>query len=227
MSWSSARSAQVYYTQNDVAPLGAGLAPVPAIPGLPGAVAPAMPAPLPAPQALAAGGSSGGGGAGLRSDSDSAARNPVPPTVPGYPVAPWMAHLPTPGSLLATEVHRLVMAGRDRASIVLNVAGLPRRGRAGARAEGVALSGDDLSRLRPERDLNDSIVQAFLHQVNVRAERQGRHVHAFSTFFATTYRLRGFDGVKSWAVPLTVLSMDMLAVPIHGGVRALWHALSH
>ncbi|KAJ5952587.1 Peptidase C48 SUMO/Sentrin/Ubl1 [Penicillium vulpinum] len=97
-----------------------------------------------------------------------------------------------------------------------------------------SLAGDDLYQrdivtcIRPEAWLNDEIINAYLGLlVHYLRQSHGNlgpkerpHFHAFNTFFYSTLRDKGYDGVRRWANRAKIggvglLEVDTVFIPVH------------
>lgn len=97
-----------------------------------------------------------------------------------------------------------------------------------------SLAGDDLTArdiatcVRPLEWLNDEIINSYLDVIvqylREAADNTGPAVtprfHAFNTFFYSTLRQKGYDGVRRWAKRAKIngeglLGVDMVFVPVH------------
>ncbi|KAJ5106803.1 hypothetical protein N7456_003478 [Penicillium angulare] len=84
---------------------------------------------------------------------------------------------------------------------------------------------DVITCIKPYAWLNDEIINAYLEVVVRYLERstekgKGPRYHAFSSFFYSTLRQKGYDGVRRWAKRAKIggerlLEVDMVFVPVH------------
>ncbi|KAJ5279222.1 hypothetical protein N7478_004594 [Penicillium angulare] len=84
---------------------------------------------------------------------------------------------------------------------------------------------DVITCIKPFAWLNDEIINAYLEVVVRYLEKstekgKGPRYHAFSSFFYSTLRQKGYDGVRRWAKRAKIggerlLEVDMVFVPVH------------
>ncbi|CAJ0583900.1 unnamed protein product, partial [Mesorhabditis spiculigera] len=80
----------------------------------------------------------------------------------------------------------------------------------------IQLTEDDFNTLEPDEKLNDNLLSAYLHLIQLR--NNGRHdmpkVFAFSTFFYTQLEEGGYDRVSTWNRKERMFDYSILLIPI-------------
>eukprot|EP00049_Salpingoeca_infusionum_P014600 m.276040 g.276040 ORF g.276040 m.276040 type:complete len:1250 (+) comp15706_c0_seq1:98-3847(+) len=80
----------------------------------------------------------------------------------------------------------------------------------------------DLARLEPGEFLNDIIINFYLHYLLDHLKpAQRQRFYIFNTYFYSTLKTKGFDGVKRWIKSGILRTRDFLIIPINE--NAHWH----
>lgn len=83
----------------------------------------------------------------------------------------------------------------------------------------IEITTKDLFTLSDRKWLNDSVIDFYMSLINDRAQRDESlpSIHAFSSYFFTTLRDRGYSGVKKWAkrAKVDVTNVDYIFIPIN------------
>ena len=138
-----------------------------------------------------------------------------PAASPVAPVAPWMSFVPRDGSPSFPRVQS-VLNTPHHVQAALEVTSFARRCLS---SKIVVVSADAFGRLRPGHWLSDCVVDAFLFQLQQRAQSQRQRVLVFNSFFVTMLRSHGASSARRWANPDMVLAQDMLVVSANTDVR--------
>jgi hypothetical protein len=84
----------------------------------------------------------------------------------------------------------------------------------------IPISGKDIRTLHGLTWLNDEIINFYMQMIMARGGT-GKFckVHAFSTFFMTTYKDKGYSSIRRWTKKTDIFDKDLLIVPVHLGMH--------
>lgn len=76
--------------------------------------------------------------------------------------------------------------------------------------------------------LNDLVINSYFDLIVERSKTEGHpSVHAYNTFFYTTYKTKGYTSVRRWTRKFDIFSYDLNFVPIHLGVHWCLGVIDH
>lgn len=97
------------------------------------------------------------------------------------------------------------------------------------RGHRITVTTHDLRTLSKTSYLNDIIIDFYLQMIALRSQeerfaQQGLpKVYSFSTHHLSTFRRRGYAGVRSWTKGVNVFNHELLLFPVHSSLGRLGH----
>lgn len=79
---------------------------------------------------------------------------------------------------------------------------------------GIEIERADIRLLRPNKWLNDKIMNMYFEMLQEHAAKVGKKVYVFSTYFYTTLE-RGYDAVSKWVEDTNLFDQDLVFMPVH------------
>lgn len=87
-------------------------------------------------------------------------------------------------------------------------------------AHRIPITGKDIKTLNGLNWLNDEVINFYMQMIVARGGTEKfPKVHAFSTFFYSTYRDNGYARIKRWTKKLDIFDHSMIFVPVHLGMH--------
>ncbi|EGG08377.1 Hypothetical protein MELLADRAFT_123256, partial [Melampsora larici-populina 98AG31] len=85
---------------------------------------------------------------------------------------------------------------------------------------GASCTVEDLSRLKPNRWLNDELINFYGIMINLRSRNYHQNpkfhnVHCFSSFFMTRFDADGYQAVQRWTKKFNLFEKDLIIFPIN------------